>query len=126
MLPAGVVLKSATGTGWTCVEGPPGTVKCTLASLAADTVAPEITLLVTPQFAGLFTNTATVSADQLDPNPADNSSSAVTRVGVAAPAMGHFSLGALGALLIGMGVVRLRAPQHGLTARGLVQRPTPN
>ncbi len=125
-LPPGVLLKSATGVGWTCVESPPGTVKCTLASLAVGTIASEITLLVAPQFAGLFTNTATVNADQLDPNPEDNSASAVTKVGVAAPAMGHFSLAALGALLIGMGVVSLRATRHGFTARGRAQRPTPH
>ena len=108
-IPAGTVFKSATGAGWSCVEGPPGTVKCTLASLDAATAAPEITLRVTPQVAGVFTNTATVSADQLDPHPEDNSASAVSRVLVPAPAMGSFSLAALGALLAGMGLFRLRA-----------------
>jgi uncharacterized repeat protein (TIGR01451 family) len=56
-----------------------GTVSCSVGSLAGGQSA-TITIVVTPTTAGTLTNTATVSGDQTDPTPADNSATATTTV----------------------------------------------
>jgi hypothetical protein len=54
-------------------------VSCSVGSLAGGQSA-TITIVVTPTTAGTLTNTATVSGDQTDPTPADNSATATTTV----------------------------------------------
>lgn len=84
-LPAGTTFVAAAGTEWTCtfaegVEGP-DTVTCTRASIAAGTTAPPIDIDVTaPSTAGTIVDTASVSADQPDPNTANNSTTEETTV----------------------------------------------
>ncbi len=82
-LPAGVTYVTDTDS---CVQGPPGTLTCSLGNLAAGAVASfEIKVLV---LAGLtatsgpttITNTATVSADQADPDLTNNAASLTTLV----------------------------------------------
>ena len=80
-LPAGVTFVSAAGTGWACSNAGNVSVTCTLATLAAGTTAPAITVTVTaPAQPGTLTNTAAVSATTSDPDPADNAASASTVV----------------------------------------------
>lgn len=71
-LPVGATYQSASGDGWTCGESG-GTVTCTRASLAVGD-APDIVITVTaPAAAGDITNSAVVSADTEDTNPANDS-----------------------------------------------------
>lgn len=78
-LPAGVAFVSATGDGWTCAEDS-AVVTCTRTSLGVET-APVITVNVTaPTTAGVITNTAAVSANEHDPNDADNTASEDTTI----------------------------------------------
>ena len=111
-LPAGVTYDGFSGAGWACVQGPVGTVVCTLASLPADSEAPQITLFVTPFATGSLTNTATVSADEIDPDTSNNTASVVTNVRAAAPALSSVGLMMLVGLLTVFGFVRLRTVQH--------------
>ncbi len=77
-LPAGVSYVSASGTGWTCSQAS-GVVTCTRSSLANGASA-TITIVVTANTAGTITNTASVTANQSDPNTSNNTSSASTLV----------------------------------------------
>jgi len=65
-----------------CVEGPVGTLTCSLGDLAANaSISFDITVTVksdTP--AGEITNTAEVKSDTLDPNPGNNSANEPTTV----------------------------------------------
>ncbi|MCO6475268.1 MAG: DUF11 domain-containing protein, partial [Phaeodactylibacter sp.] len=80
-LPAGFGFVSASGTGWNCGESG-GIVTCTRASLGVG-AAPSITINVTaPGSAGNITNTASVSAAEIDCNPANNSNSESTAITV--------------------------------------------
>ena len=82
-LPAGVVFESAGGTGWTCGEAA-GVVTCTRPVLAVG-AAPSISIGVTvPPQAAVLSHTATVSAAESDPDPADNADAETTTV-TAAP-----------------------------------------
>jgi uncharacterized repeat protein (TIGR01451 family) len=56
-----------------------GTVTCSVGSLAGGQSA-TITIVVTPTTPGTLTNTATVTGDQVDPTPVDNSATATTTV----------------------------------------------
>jgi len=111
-LPAGVAYNGFSGSGWTCVQGPVGTVVCTLASLPAGAAAPQITLFATPFATGSLTNTATVSADEADPDLTNNTDTAVTGVRAAAPALDGVGLLMLAGLLTAFGLVRLRMLPH--------------
>jgi uncharacterized repeat protein (TIGR01451 family) len=78
-LPAGVAFDSAAGSGWTCRQTA-GVVTCTRPGLAVGT-APNITVQVTPgPVATVLVSSATVSAAEADPNPANNSDSETTTV----------------------------------------------
>ncbi len=78
-LPAGVVFDDAWGSGWTCGESG-GVVTCTRPGLAVGE-APAITVHVTPgPVATVLFSSATVSAAETDPNPANNSGSETTNV----------------------------------------------
>lgn len=76
-LPASVILVSATPSQGTCSSAG-GTVTCSLGSLA-DGATATVTIRVTPAVKATITNTASVSANERDPNPANNSATASTR-----------------------------------------------
>jgi uncharacterized repeat protein (TIGR01451 family) len=71
-LPSVVTYLSSTTTQGSCSEAG-GTVTCLLATMANAQTA-TISILTIPQQPGVVSNTATVTADQTDPNPANNSS----------------------------------------------------
>lgn len=77
-LPAGVAFVSATPGQGNCSKAG-GVVTCTLGTIANGTQT-AVTILVTPTVAGLLTNTATVTATQLDPTPANNTATQGTTV----------------------------------------------
>lgn len=81
-LPAATFV-SATPAQGTCVRGgkskTDGTLTCELGSLAAGQTT-TVTVVVSPTKVGSLSNTATVSADQIDPDTADNSATATTTV----------------------------------------------
>jgi len=79
-LPAGTVPATASGIGWTCqIAGQ--TVTCTLPSLAAGADATPIAITApAPSVAATVVNAATVSANETDPTPADNSASTTIEV----------------------------------------------
>jgi uncharacterized repeat protein (TIGR01451 family) len=71
---------SPLGDGWTC-QVAQGAVRCTLPMLASRGIASAITVTVLPELgATSVTGTAEVSSDGADPNPADNSASAVVPI----------------------------------------------
>ena len=72
-LPSAVTYLSANTTQGSCSEAG-GTVTCLLGTMANAGTA-TITILTLPGAPGMVTNTATVTADQTDPVPANNSSS---------------------------------------------------
>jgi uncharacterized repeat protein (TIGR01451 family) len=78
-LPAGLTFGSATPSTGSCSESG-GTVTCSLGSLAKGKSA-TVSLTVTPQRAGTFTNTGTVKGNEPDPVPGNNTSSTTTTVG---------------------------------------------
>ena len=84
-LPAGVVLLSASGQGWTCSGT--STVECTLAgTLAPGASAPRIGMQVlAPSQAGTITNRASVSSHEVDSNSSNNVDSETTTVNAGAP-----------------------------------------
>jgi uncharacterized repeat protein (TIGR01451 family) len=89
VLPAGAMLVSASGTGWSCSGTT--TVTCTRPSLAVG-AAPAITIAIdAPAAAGSAVNAASVSSGVNDPSSANNSSSATTTVNPipSAPAAGN-------------------------------------
>jgi uncharacterized repeat protein (TIGR01451 family) len=79
-LPAGVTFLSASSTEGTCTNAS-GTVTCTVGSLAAGASATITIKVMAPTKPGAITNTATVKADQPDPNTANNTASVTTTIG---------------------------------------------
>jgi uncharacterized repeat protein (TIGR01451 family) len=82
VLPAGVTYVSNSDS---CVEAPAGTLTCSLGTIAGGANSSfTINVRVPSNFLGGSTanivNTATVSADQLDTNPANNTATATTQV----------------------------------------------
>ena len=75
-LGAGLTFVSAAGTGWTCSFSAP-VVTCTRPGpfSANYTNMPPITIVATVTTTGTIGNTATIAAPELDPNPANNTSS---------------------------------------------------
>jgi aldose sugar dehydrogenase len=76
-LPPGVTLVSATATQGTCSGT--DTVICDLGTLTVGGGV-AVTIVVMPQATGELSNTATVSGNELDPNPSNNTATAVTLV----------------------------------------------
>ena len=77
-LPANVTFVSvASSQGTSTYVG--GTVSCVLGSLTSNAIA-IVQIVVIPTEAGLIANTATVSADQSDPNQANNTAAVTTTV----------------------------------------------
>jgi uncharacterized repeat protein (TIGR01451 family) len=77
-LPASVTFGSATPSQGSCTQSG-GTVTCNLGSIA-DRGSATVTITVTPNAAGTISNTATVSANESDPNSANNTATATTTV----------------------------------------------
>jgi len=75
-LPATVTFLNASGTGWSCSQAA-GIVTCNRATLTVG-AAPAITINVTAPPGGALSNTASVSAAELDPNAANNSDTEAT------------------------------------------------
>jgi uncharacterized repeat protein (TIGR01451 family) len=78
-LPTEVDFISASTTQGNCAQAE-GTVTCGLGELSPDASA-TITLVVAPNTTGNVTNTATISANEDDPFPGNNSATTQTRVG---------------------------------------------
>jgi uncharacterized repeat protein (TIGR01451 family) len=76
-LPAGITFGSVTSSGGSCSGT--GPVICNLGTLNNSAIA-RLTIVVTPTKVGTITNTATVEADEIDFNLADNSVTEDTRV----------------------------------------------
>ncbi len=76
-LPAGVTFQSATPSQGTCSGTT--TITCNLGSLANGGTA-TVQIVVTPTVGGAITNSASVGANEADPNTANNAASAVTVV----------------------------------------------
>jgi uncharacterized repeat protein (TIGR01451 family) len=75
-LPATVTFVSATSTAGSCAQAS-GTLTCTISALASGASA-TITVVVTPTQPGALDATATVSGDQPDDNPGNNSAAVTT------------------------------------------------
>lgn len=80
-LPLGVTFMSTTLSAGSCSGT--ATVACVIGDLASGASA-TITVVVQPTAAGTLTNTATVTGDQPDPTPANNSATIATTVNRAA------------------------------------------
>ncbi len=76
-LPSGVTFNAASGTG-PCSQAN-GTVMCAVGPLATTSTA-TFSVVVTPTRPGTIVNTASIAGDEVDPNAANNSSSATTAV----------------------------------------------
>src|SRR5262245_7067477 len=76
-LPPGITFTSATPTQGSCSGN--STVTCNLGSLASGSFA-IISILVQPQAPGSLTNSASVTATESDPDPADNSTTIQTSI----------------------------------------------
>lgn len=83
-IPPGSSFVSASGTGWTCsFDSETGVVTCTLGTplgVGASSTVNVVVMAPNPSETTTITDTAHVSADQLDPNPANNDASATTTV----------------------------------------------
>jgi uncharacterized repeat protein (TIGR01451 family) len=77
-LPSGVTFSSVSTTAGTCSQAS-GTVTCLLGTMSNGGSA-TVTLLVATGSPASFTNTASVVADQNDPNTSNNSSSVMTTI----------------------------------------------
>lgn len=89
-LPAGMSFVSAAAAGGSCSHSG-GSVTCTIASLAPQGLW-QPALMVTTTTAGSLQNTSLVSANQPDPNTANNSASVTTTVTVAPPVANNGSI----------------------------------
>jgi uncharacterized repeat protein (TIGR01451 family) len=77
-LPASVTFVGANASQGSCAHAA-GVVTCSLGPLAAGAVA-TVTIQVTPNAPGTITNTASVTANEADPDPSDNTDSEDTTV----------------------------------------------
>ncbi len=77
LLPAMVLPVSATASQGSCASG--ATVSCALGTLASGANA-TVTIVVTPRTRGQIRNTASVTSQQRDPNPANNRAETLTTV----------------------------------------------
>ena len=82
LLPAGVSFQSATSSQGSCVAT--SAVTCTLGTLSSGDNT-TVTIVVTPNSAGDITNTASVTADQGDPDLGNNTASVTTTVNPSGP-----------------------------------------
>ena len=89
-LPGSVTYVSSSSTQGTCTFGG-GVVTCDVGTLAVGTSA-LVSITVTPGSAGVITDTATATANESDPNPANNASSEDTTVVAAVPPRADLSV----------------------------------
>jgi uncharacterized repeat protein (TIGR01451 family) len=73
-LPGGVQFQRVTTSAGSCLWARGTSLTCSLGVLATGASA-GITIVVQPRGPGVLTNTATVTANEFDPNPADNTAS---------------------------------------------------
>jgi len=79
-LPAGATFVSVGTDAGTCTQAN-GVVTCDLGDLVGNSATNDtVTIQMTADIAGVLTNTVTVSSDESDDNPADNSDTAITTV----------------------------------------------
>ena len=83
VLAASLTFGSATASQGSCTLGAANTLTCNLGSLVAGASA-TVSVQVTPTATGPLANTATVAADQADPNTANNSATANVTVNAVA------------------------------------------
>jgi uncharacterized repeat protein (TIGR01451 family) len=84
--PAGAYFDNAGGVGWDCGDPVGGVVACTLPSLASGATAPFLSFAVIPApEGGTLVDTATVSAAEADPAPANNTATDSALVNPAPP-----------------------------------------
>jgi uncharacterized repeat protein (TIGR01451 family) len=115
-VPAGTTFVSenqTTGPTFACttpVPGAGGTITCTIATLPAGASATfSVVVNISVAATGSITNTATVTATTFDPNPANNSSSAVIVLApTAIPTLSSSTFALLGLVLAAAGVAVLR------------------
>jgi uncharacterized repeat protein (TIGR01451 family) len=81
-LPPGVIFRSSNPGESICTHAS-GSVTCNLGNLP-NLANVFVTIVVTPTTAGMITNTAEVTANEPDPDPADNTATTTTRVNAAA------------------------------------------
>jgi uncharacterized repeat protein (TIGR01451 family) len=108
-LPAGTSLVSSTG----CVESPGGGAPtCTIASVpASGSAVVTLVVSVSPAAIGPLVNVATIAPSQANQDPANDSattSTAVTALGPAIPALSEWALGALALVLLATGLLFVR------------------
>ncbi|HEV2348299.1 MAG TPA: choice-of-anchor D domain-containing protein [Terriglobia bacterium] len=84
-LPAGLTFVSATPSAGTCTGT--ATVTCSLGTLA-NAAAATVALVVVPTALGTISNTASVTSDAADPNPANNTATVSSVVAPAIPVAG--------------------------------------
>jgi uncharacterized repeat protein (TIGR01451 family) len=90
-------------------SGGTGTINCAIASLPANTSAGPFVIQLLPSGAGTVSNTATVTTDTFDPDPDNNSSTAVGRVDLnAVPTASGWALGVLALAMAAGGTLVLR------------------
>jgi conserved repeat domain/conserved repeat domain len=108
VLPAGTTFVSATPSQGSCSGT--STVTCTVGTLVNGGSATISLVLTTPSTPGTVSNTATVTAVELDLNPANNSStSTISTVNPSSiPAASEWALIALAGMLALLGAVRAR------------------
>jgi uncharacterized repeat protein (TIGR01451 family) len=106
VLPAGVTFQSAIASQGSCSGT--STVTCTLGGLAnGGTASITLTVLVTAT-TGTISNTASVAATEVDPTPT-NSATAAAAVAETIPTASTLGLFALGALLAGLAIAKIRS-----------------
>lgn len=110
-LPAGVTFQSAVAAPGTCAESG-GVVVCDIGTLAVGATA-TVEIEVIPEAPGTLLNTAVVSANEADPEVAENVGQAVTEVGgqpevTEIPTLGEWGLMLLALLVGGAGLRALR------------------
>jgi uncharacterized repeat protein (TIGR01451 family) len=106
-LPANFVYDTSMASAGTCMVTGGSTVVCELGTLAAGAME-TVTLTAVADAEGVTTNTATVSGDEVDPDPADNTDTTPVTVGApfVIPTLGEYALLLL-ALSIALGGMTL-------------------
>jgi uncharacterized repeat protein (TIGR01451 family) len=105
-LPAGSTFGTAVPSQGSCAGT--GPVVCPLGSLANGASATIALTINAPAANGTFTNSASVGASELDPNPANNTATANVDVSNAVPTLSEWALMLMAALLGLIGVVAVR------------------
>lgn len=108
-LPAGSSFVGASGAGWTC-GAVAGVVTCSIPSLAIGAASPITLTIIAPPVAtaGTLSNTAAVSANSIDPAPANNTSTSTVPIQPSAniPAISALMLMLLAAALGAVALAR--------------------